>query len=716
MRKFLSIGLCLLMIALLPFSAAAAEPTGRDTVRYDTNGGYILVDKNTGELVYADPTLTGDVVIPPTVSGVTVTSILVRFPNGEFDDPQDYYGFGNCDKITSLTIPGTVERVTDLGNIENLEHLILQEGVKAFNSNSFSSSVIKDVVLPKSLEEIIGGGSGDLHYKALLDQDNPHFVMDEQNILYSKDRTALVAVFGTPGEEYVIPDTVLTIEKHAFRGNTQISSITIPKNVQKIGTQSFQYCTGLLEVIFESKSVSIVTEAFQHCTNLQEVQLPSEEVILGTAVFGNCESLQSISLPPTGSLGLRSFTWSGLTHISIPAAYQLAAPYAFENCKQLETVIFRDGFQGEIRGMFTGCDALESIRIPETVQLVSPFYPSNEFGTQGSADVVIKGKRGSAAGRAAKENLNTFESEGDVALSFTDIAAHWAKSDIEWAYYNYIMDGVSPARFSPDTPTSRAMFVTMLKRLDRNYAFYHDTSDVEFTDVEWNSYYYSAVYWAAYGQITNGTAAATFSPSSNIRREDMVVMLMRYAEHIGMDVSGQKDLSAFGDASSVSDYAEQAVQWAVKEDILRGNSAGNLRPQASATRAETAAMMQRFYKLVQQKQVFTESSDMIKEITLRSYSDNLSYTITDVTEIEDFCSNLNSMLYEGVTEHRSTERGDLNVSIVYKNTFLYDLEFDVYPSRIEIGDATYTLKTKDSYLGFITKWAEKLENGTAIYN
>lgn len=111
-----------------------------------------------------------------------------------------------------------------------------------------------------------------------------------------------------------------------------------------------------------------------------------------------------------------------------------------------------------------------------------------------------------------------------------------------------------------------------------------------FGDVSSSAYYAAAVNWASSKGIVNGTGADAFSPNASITREQLAAMLYRYAG----EPSVSADLSAYTDAVSISPYAEKAVEWCVAKGILSGKSATRLAPQDTATRAECAAMLQRF--------------------------------------------------------------------------------------------------------------------------
>lgn len=137
---------------------------------------------------------------------------------------------------------------------------------------------------------------------------------------------------------------------------------------------------------------------------------------------------------------------------------------------------------------------------------------------------------------------------------------------------------------------SRAMLVTVLYRLSGEPAVSQDSG---FADVASDAYYADAVSWAVGEGIVTNTSQPTFSPDESVTREQMAVLLYRCAG----EPSTAGDLSAYADAESISDYAAEAMSWCVENGILNGTDGGRLAPADSATRAETAAVLQRFAAL-----------------------------------------------------------------------------------------------------------------------
>ncbi len=174
-------------------------------------------------------------------------------------------------------------------------------------------------------------------------------------------------------------------------------------------------------------------------------------------------------------------------------------------------------------------------------------------------------------------------------LPFTDVATHWGKNAIEWVYAQGLFGGTSDTKFSPNGKMSRAMLATVLWRLAGKPA---DSGNSVFTDVPAGTYYTEAVHWASNNWIVAGTGGGKFSPEQNVTREQITIMLYRYASSKG-DVSGTADISAYPDAGEVGKSAQTAIRWAVGNGIITGKS-GRLDPKGSATRAEVATMIMRF--------------------------------------------------------------------------------------------------------------------------
>ena len=178
-----------------------------------------------------------------------------------------------------------------------------------------------------------------------------------------------------------------------------------------------------------------------------------------------------------------------------------------------------------------------------------------------------------------------------VSDIFIDVAPDaWYVDAVQFAYDEGIMTGTSDTTFSPELTTTRGMIVAILHRLEGSPT----VSDGRFNDVADGDWYDDAVNWAASKGIVNGTSATTFAPNAPITREQLAAILYNYAEYKGIDTSARADLSDYSDAESVSDWAEDVLSWAVDEGLVNGMTDTTLVPQGNATRAQVAAISQRF--------------------------------------------------------------------------------------------------------------------------
>ncbi|MDD4843939.1 MAG: S-layer homology domain-containing protein [Anaerotignum sp.] len=172
----------------------------------------------------------------------------------------------------------------------------------------------------------------------------------------------------------------------------------------------------------------------------------------------------------------------------------------------------------------------------------------------------------------------------------------WYHSAVEFVCTNNLFHGTSENAFSPKSPMTRAMLVSVLGRLSGNTAGYSNA----FSDVAEGSWYEQSAAWAAANGIVSGTGSDCFSPENNITREQLAVILYNYAKYKGYDVSIEENANTlpFGDASYISNYAYQALQWAYAAGIIHGDEMGNLNPQGFATRAEGATILERFVETI----------------------------------------------------------------------------------------------------------------------
>ena len=183
--------------------------------------------------------------------------------------------------------------------------------------------------------------------------------------------------------------------------------------------------------------------------------------------------------------------------------------------------------------------------------------------------------------------------KGTMKLPFNDVSTYdWFYDAVMYAYSNGIMNGLDTNVFGPNETTTRAMLVTMLYRAVGEPAV---SGSNTFRDVAANTWYTDAIIWASTNGIVTGVDDGLFNPNGAITREQLATILYRYAKYVGDDVSASASLAGFTDAGSISDYAKDAMSWAVAAGLFEGRDNGKLEPTGTATRAEIATVFMRHF-------------------------------------------------------------------------------------------------------------------------
>lgn len=198
----------------------------------------------------------------------------------------------------------------------------------------------------------------------------------------------------------------------------------------------------------------------------------------------------------------------------------------------------------------------------------------NPDGTEEIIKTSVVTKDGVVLGVKGSAQIKIVNNDKD----FADTVGHWAESDVDFVSARELFTGTAPQTFSPESATTRGMVVTVLARLAG-----------ESTDGGAN-WYDKGCAWA----VTNGVSDGT-DPNGTVTREQLAAMLYRYFDSPA--VSGSL---SFADASSVSEYAHDAMQWCVNNGIINGMD-GLLNPQGQATRAQVSAMFARYIHLAATK-------------------------------------------------------------------------------------------------------------------
>lgn len=179
----------------------------------------------------------------------------------------------------------------------------------------------------------------------------------------------------------------------------------------------------------------------------------------------------------------------------------------------------------------------------------------------------------------------------DVVLPFSDAnRGDWYYTAVQFVYANRMMSGTAGDSFSPNTPTTRGMIVTILHRLEGSPA----GGGKIFPDVNQSLYYAAPIAWASAQGLVNGYDNGSFGPEDAITRQQLAAILYRYAESKGYDTSARGSLDGFRDAATVNAYAVEPIRWAVGTGLISGMDDGTISPTGRATRAQVATILMRF--------------------------------------------------------------------------------------------------------------------------
>ena len=281
--------------------------------------------------------------------------------------------------------------------------------------------------------------------------------------------------------------------------------------------------------------------------------------------------------------------------------------HAFEGAKNLEKITISDGifYIGEYA--FKDCTSLKEVVIDKTWGGV--LIPRNAFDGCTSLDPAVI-------------------DELCWDKPFTDVHPQdWYYNAVQFVHQNGLMNGMSDYQFAPDTGMTRAMFVTVLGRLEEMQNFYTDENLVwvSFEDVEDDQWYTYYVNWAATNDIVTGYGNGYFGVDDKVTIEQAAVILYRYANLIETPAY---DMEAdYTDTDEISAWAMDAMRWVTATDIYTGYDGGQLRPKQNAPRALVAEML---YNYVRE----TEKSYEIPEKRISEVENpdwGLTLTASDVT-------------------------------------------------------------------------------------
>ncbi len=247
-------------------------------------------------------------------------------------------------------------------------------------------------------------------------------------------------------------------------------------------------------------------------------------------------------------------------------------------------------FVGRVRVTFAN-GTYREVEIPVIVSAAAPIVPEKPETPSGGG-----GAAGADTGAGEADEIvdSGVSGGGSGTHSFGDVAENdWYNDGIAYVYERGLMNGTSETSFEPNGIATRAALATIFYRLDGSPEV---TGGNNFTDVVSTadtSWYYNAATWAEQIGLMGGYANGAFGPNDPITREQLALILYRYAQYKGDDVTATGSIEGFTDKGRVSDWAQEALQWAIGSGLINGKGNNMLDPQGTATRAEIATVLMR---------------------------------------------------------------------------------------------------------------------------
>ena len=493
-----------------------------------------------------------------------------------------------------------------------LSSITLPDRLSTIEYNAFEyCRALVDLTIPANVTHIhtqICAGSEKLN-GIWVDPANEYYANDAAGVLYSKDFSALLECPGGLTGKYTVRDGTSRIEWSAF-AYSALTEVAIPDSVTAIWYAAF--ANSAVKSVNLPKHISRIGDsAFYRCANLSEIVIPAGVKEIGDSAFYDCENLKAVyflgNAPETaGECAFQMFYYDNASEtfsdINIPGL----------------TLYYLEGASGWTTPTWGEAEyptaVWDGVNIPQphthsyTAVVTAPTCTEKGYTTYTCAcGDSYKKDFVSALGHDFKDGTCTRCGASDPnykpvdptpEATFTDVSeTAWYKNSVDYAVEHGLMNGTGSNTFEPESTMTRAMLVTVLWR----YANAPKPGANPFTDVPNGKWYTDAVAWAAENGVVNGVGDGKFEPDGSVTREQMATILYRYAQKVGIDTSKHTELSAFPDASRVSAYAREPMQWIVAEGVIGGsreNGQDWLNPQGNATRAEVATILMRFIENV----------------------------------------------------------------------------------------------------------------------
>ena len=286
--------------------------------------------------------------------------------------------FSDCSSLSDIVMTSSVTSIGELAfrNCDSLSDIVIPSSVTSIGDGAFSGcSSLEYISIPKSVICLNGNPFADWNGK--LQCLSPNFI-NEDDILFNKDKNKIISFRNQNIESYVIPSSVTSIGNWAFSGCSSLSKIVIPSSVTSIGDGAFSDCSSLSDIVIPSSVTSLGNRAFEDCSSLSNIVIPSSVTSIGNDVFSKCSSLSKIVIPSCViKIGNGAFySCRSLTEVVIPDSVTSIDYGAFSDCSSLSKIVIPSSVTSIGEMAFMDCDSLSEIVIPSSVTSIgdSAFY------------------------------------------------------------------------------------------------------------------------------------------------------------------------------------------------------------------------------------------------------------------------------------------------------------------------------------------------------
>ncbi len=404
------------------------------------------------------------------------------------------------------------------------------------------------------------------------------------------------AFYGCESLEFLmISDCIETIGERSFYGCKSLERITIPPSVTVIEDEAFSGCSVLREVEFNQQLTTIGKSAFVG-TAITQINFPDSLTMISNMAFNNCKSLKEVNFgSKLTTIGGGAFSGCGITTLIIPSSVvnfptTFGLNGVFEKCNDLKYVVINSTDVPE--KAFRDCKSLDNvvfskntISINESAFLgcgTKVYQPGDGWSSDKKCitdvyydgtekDWINKVQIDSGNEAILKANVKYNSVVPNFIMNFTDVKPnHWFYGAVEYCVDKGYVSGMDEYTFSPNSNITREQFVLILANIAGVDTNEFKNVSSGFTDVPTGQWYSGAVTWAVREGYVSGMSATTFGRGQSIQRAALARMLYNYASANGIDVTGRADLSGFGDAA---DFDKAGNAW-MKEPVQWAVDAG----------------------------------------------------------------------------------------------------------------------------------------------